>query len=199
MGYTHPMSSWPIDLNGQNLSELDVDPIDLVERGMRSARYNASTEPLIYLGGHVENVRRELENRGYCEKVQFYGLHHDDAEAFLGEVIRPVRRQIEGYDEMENKVLEELWGCYGVESPSEEEWTAVRHADDKVLLWELDQVFEDEDVKEKAVRRVYSNNGWERPVSDLIEEIAVNSRLEYGPEEARATFRKSHENLLQSM
>lgn len=68
MEYTHPTESESVDLQDPDFSEFeDVDGV--ISRGMRQARYNAGTEDMVYLGGHVENVRRQLEKQGYDERV----------------------------------------------------------------------------------------------------------------------------------
>src|SRR4051812_3568329 len=40
---------------------------------------------------HAVFVSRRLERRGFGRDVQLWGLHHDDAEAFLGDIPRPMK------------------------------------------------------------------------------------------------------------
>lgn len=117
----------------------------------------------------------------------------------MGDLVRPLRRMIDGYDDIEGQLLESLWDYYDVAQPSESEWEPVMHADDKVLMWEIDRVFEDDDVKQEIIADLHSKNGWDRSSEELIDEVARDCRLEYTSEEARRRFEDSHENLLTSI
>lgn len=47
--------------------------------------------------------------------VQLQALLHDSAEAYTGDVISPIKRLIQGYDDIENAVLHAIGEKYGVE------------------------------------------------------------------------------------
>lgn len=181
-----------IDLDG-------VDPVDeIISRGMRTARYNAGTEPIVFLGAHSYRVMKVLEKAGAPVKLRFYGLHHDSAEPFLGDIVRPVRKHLEGIESTEMQILESLWDYYGVENPTESQWSRVMEADEKVLIWELDKVYNDGRSGE-IIRTLHSRNGWDKSPDTLIDEVdqLIDPGMsEISRSEARRKFLDSHRELL---
>jgi len=67
------------------------------------------------------------------EKYSLTALLHDAAEAYLGDIIRPVKAFIQNYNEMENDLLDIIMKKYGGIFPLPEE---VIHADDVLLEFE---------------------------------------------------------------
>lgn len=55
-----------------------------------TCRYNGQV-PFYSVAQHAVMVSRRLERQGFDAEFQLAGLHHDDAEAFLGDVTRPLK------------------------------------------------------------------------------------------------------------
>lgn len=76
-----------------DLSDPKPESIDLesVAHGLaNTCRYNGQVR-FYSVAEHAVMVSRRLERKGFPSWVQMAGLHHDDAEAFLGDVTRPLK------------------------------------------------------------------------------------------------------------
>jgi 5'-deoxynucleotidase YfbR-like HD superfamily hydrolase len=54
-------------------------------------RYNGHCLNYYSVAEHAVFVSTRLERKGYNKIIQLAGLHHDDAEAFLGDIPRPLK------------------------------------------------------------------------------------------------------------
>jgi 5'-deoxynucleotidase YfbR-like HD superfamily hydrolase len=54
-------------------------------------RYNGHCLNYYSVAEHAVFVSKRLERKGYSKLIQLAGLHHDDAEAFLGDIPRPLK------------------------------------------------------------------------------------------------------------
>lgn len=54
-------------------------------------RYGGHCATFYSVAEHAVFVSKRLERKGYSRETQLYGLHHDDAEAFLGDIPRPIK------------------------------------------------------------------------------------------------------------
>jgi 5'-deoxynucleotidase YfbR-like HD superfamily hydrolase len=191
----HPAVDQVAYLSNPDFSDYESDVTEVIKNGMAQIRWNAMSDDIFYLGTHAENVRRVLEDNNKDALTQFYGLHHDSAEAVLGDLVRPVRKMIDGYDVMESELLDSLWECYGIDSPSSEEWDEVMEADDQVLMWELDQIFPENDRKEDTLYSLIPEDDGRDP-EDIIGRVDSVSVEAGTPMEARDTFARSHSDLM---
>lgn len=71
-------------------------------------RFNGATTEHYSVAKHAVQVARELEGMGCPAEVQFAGLHHDSAEAYLGDLVFPVKqdRRMRRFRD-----LEDFWLC----------------------------------------------------------------------------------------
>ena len=80
--------------NGLDLAAPDARLIDLqaVARGLAQVhRFNGRG---VSVAEHAVRCAREARDRGYGPRVAMGALHHDDAEAYTGDVISPVKRML---------------------------------------------------------------------------------------------------------
>lgn len=82
--------------SGRYLNLADPDPavitLEDVAHGLAfTCRYNGQCAFYYSVAQHAVMVSRYLEFVGESLQVQLCGLHHDDAEAFLGDVTRPLK------------------------------------------------------------------------------------------------------------
>ena len=72
-------------------------------------------------GGHIKhffsvaqhsiNCSLEAKARGFSKKVQLACLLHDASEAYISDITRPVKRQLEQYMEIEKIIQDQVWSC----------------------------------------------------------------------------------------
>lgn len=94
---THVPTNHEIETaSGRFVDLSDPDPatihIEDIAHGLAMVcRYNGQASRFYSVAEHAVAVSRELERRGASKMLQIAGLHHDDAEAYLGDVTRPLK------------------------------------------------------------------------------------------------------------
>jgi hypothetical protein len=96
---------------------------------------------------HSLNVAKLLKHLGYNKTIQLYGLLHDGSEAFLSDVITPVKKQLPEYKAIEEKVQNTIWTAFSLPIPSAEEYKIIKHADSMLFYWESKILLEGYDAK----------------------------------------------------
>lgn len=80
-----------------------LEPDFLAESLSTEFRYSGATEPLISVAEHSVYAARLAQEAGYGLDMQMYALIHDAAEAFTGDMLKPLKSTIEGFDEFEER------------------------------------------------------------------------------------------------
>jgi hypothetical protein len=101
-------------------------------------RYNGHCLNYYSVAEHAVFVSKRLERKGYSKLIQLAGLHHDDAEAFLGDIPRPLKpllgiKYTELTDAVDKVIVEGLNLPFG---PEAFHWAEVKAADDWSLFVE---------------------------------------------------------------
>jgi hypothetical protein len=79
-------------------------------------RYNGHCLNYYSVAEHAVFVSTRLERKGYNKIIQLAGLHHDDAEAFLGDIPRPLKPLLEPkYSELTDAIDAVI--CEGLDLP----------------------------------------------------------------------------------
>lgn len=126
---------------GGDFHPLDPEPAaielpDIANGLANTCRYAGQCQFYYSVGTHSIYVSEELAEHG--PRVQLYGLFHDAAEAYVSDVPRPVKREVETFQEIEDRILDAVWERLGVPAPTESEWAAVMDADDRIFHYEAD-------------------------------------------------------------
>ena len=89
------------------------------------------------VGQHCINCFREARARGWSEKMQLACLIHDASEAYISDIVRPVKRHLSNYLEIEQMIMEKAAEKFGLEDLTEEEKRKWKQIDDEILEHEL--------------------------------------------------------------
>jgi hypothetical protein len=86
---------------------------DIAHALAQTCRYGGHSKVFFSVAEHAVFVSRRLERQGAPIRTQIAGLHHDDAEAFLGDIPRPLKPLLgEGYkslsDAMDRAIVQAL-------------------------------------------------------------------------------------------
>ena len=103
-------------------------PLSFICRGVGQVKHFLS------VGQHCINCAKEAEGRGYSDRVILACLLHDGAEAYVSDIIRPVKVLLENFDEIEDQFQEAIYEHFGLGDLTEEERELV-HLIDDVMLW----------------------------------------------------------------
>lgn len=127
-----------------DLSDPDPDDVhinDIAASLAHTCRFGGHCDQFYSVAHHSLHVSRELPSDD--PRLQLLGLLHDAAEAYLGDIPRPLKSQYEIFDQVEGRILDAIWAAFEIEPPSEAEWAQVMAADDRLLAYVADQLLED--------------------------------------------------------
>ena len=121
---------------------------------------------------HSINCANEAKARGYSEKVVLSCLLHDATEAYICDVIRPVKEHLSNYNEIEAMIMKVIWEKYGLHELSEDEKMIWRQIDNDILGHELKNLMVGEKDREEV--ELYSKPDFsEREYREVEKEFSI--------------------------
>ena len=102
------------------------------------------------VGLHSINCAQEAIARGYQTGTVLACLLHDATEAYIADLIRPVKNQLPEYEVMENNLFQVIKEKFFLQHLEEKEWAKVWAIDHEMLSNELPIILTDEPIMEKA-------------------------------------------------
>jgi len=119
--------------------------------------------------GHVKDFYSVAQHSTFvaarvAPELQLAALLHDAAEAYLGDIARPLKQELSVGDvsvsEVEKELLRKIFDDLNVRWPDDEGWTEIKYYDNVALLTEADQLLKggcieewDKAFPEKAEQR----------------------------------------------
>ena len=138
------MSNWIQTFSGKKLDPLNPQPQSLdiesiVHALTNVCRWGGHCKIHWSVAQHSILVSDILRHQGHSEEIQFWGLMHDAAEAYLGDVCRPVKKRI-GFEKYESPLLKVI--LRHVANLSGEIPEVVHQADNIALVSEANLLFD---------------------------------------------------------
>jgi len=164
----------------QNLRPQDVD-LEVIGHALSLInRYNGHTPFPYSVAQHSIYVMYLAEAVGFSKKTQLLALLHDATEAYIGDVIRPLKQTpvYEDYMDLEIKV----WGAISAHfrlasyEISTEHWAAVKDLDHAVLLWEMANFFSERAYEEYP--HLYTRHGRDQ-VATAMKALGVPKHIPF--------------------
>ena len=78
-------------------------------------RFNGHTKYPYSVGQHSVLISKLIQKHGWGKNEQLFGLLHDAAEAYIGDVIRPFKHYLPNFKIYEDKILACVCRRFGVE------------------------------------------------------------------------------------
>ncbi len=119
---------WPLDPRPE-----DVSIEDIAHALSFQCRFAGHCRVFYSVAEHSVRVARVVEGRNAPQRVVLAALLHDAAEAYLGDMIRPLKPYMDSYRAAEDGVYSAIARRFGI--PEEISW-AVRGADGVLLATE---------------------------------------------------------------
>ncbi|MDD6466847.1 MAG: phosphohydrolase [Erysipelotrichaceae bacterium] len=91
-----------------------IDICDIAHALSLLCRGNGHVKHFYSVGQHCINCALLAKARGYSIPVQFACLLHDASEAYMSDVIRPIKKELPLYQEIEEHLLEVIFQRYGI-------------------------------------------------------------------------------------
>ena len=116
----------------------DVDMGDICRGLAYQCRFNGHCDKFYSVAEHSIRVAAGLGEVG--SRLWCLGLLHDAHEAYIGDVVTPVKRVLLDFNEswrrLENRTQSVIYTALGIRPPSDSERQLVRESDHSCLMWE---------------------------------------------------------------
>jgi uncharacterized protein len=111
--------------------------LEVVAHGLsQTCRFAGQSRRFYSVAEHACLVAAKLDAGGAPPATQLRGLHHDDAEAFIGDVTRPLKSLLPDYSELEEHLAIACAEALALPALSWESHRAIKAADDWALACE---------------------------------------------------------------
>lgn len=180
-----------------NLADPDPDAITLddVAHGLAfTCRYNGQCAFYYSVAQHAVMVSRYLKFQNYGVEMQLCGLHHDDAEAFLGDVTRPLKSLLQpAYGKLSDAMDEAIAEAFGNRWPAAMP-PEVKDADNWALSVEARRLL-------PSQGKHWTLGMWDRPGTERGREAhgLWTGRMHEDPMKAANAFIRLHNSLLKEV
>jgi uncharacterized protein len=167
-----------VDVTAPQADRIHLD--DIAHALSNLCRYTGHSRTFYSVAEHAVLVADRLRALDYSPVVAMAGLHHDDAEAYLGDVARPLKIALgEGYRALGRQMHAVICNAVEIAYPGADGWQAVLDADMWALAVEARCLMQSRGV------------GWHGLPSP------VPGRVDLGlqPNEARRTYLWMHDKL----
>jgi hypothetical protein len=169
----------------------DICQYDIAHSLANICRFTGHVRIYYSVAEHAVNAQRYAEWRGWSKERQLACLHHDDAEAYLGDIVRPFKALLGGkLKKIEKKIDQAVIDALGLPfEPEEFHSDYVKEADNWCLMQEAKRL-----MVSKGEAWGNQKHNW----SKELEEIEGPEILHfgYGPTEAHNLYRMACDKLV---
>ena len=126
--------------NPWHMTTNDVDIRDIAHALSLLCRGCGHVKFFYSVGLHCLNCANEAISRQYEPKIQLACLLHDASEAYISDIIRPVKSQLLEYQQLENKIINTIYEHFNLQLNTED-LKKVKAIDDDMLKNEMPIIF----------------------------------------------------------
>lgn len=154
-----------------NMTTEDVSLEDIAHALSLMCRGGGHLKHFYSVGQHSINCMKEAKARNYPERIQLACLLHDASEAYIADIIRPVKVHLPDYYKIEDEIMNCIFKKFGLSYLSEEEAAAWKQIDDEILDHELKNLMVGE--RDRAVKQLssvpdVSEKNWQEVCDEFI-------------------------------
>ena len=123
---------YPMEMEEKDICIEDIaHALSLLCRGGGHIKYFYS------VGQHSINCAKEALARKWSGKVTLGCLLHDASEAYISDIIRPVKKHLTNYMEIEEMIMNVIFRKFGLSDLTASEKVQIRQIDDEMLDGEM--------------------------------------------------------------
>jgi len=147
------MSDYITTYTGRHFYPTDPDP-DLIDiRDIAHAlslicRGNGQVKTFYSVGQHCIQCAKEAQAGGLSYKMILACLLHDAGECYLSDVPRPFKKTLNGYEELEDKILDMIYQKFLGGKLTGEEQRQLKEIDDALLWYDLEYLLNEKQYGE---------------------------------------------------
>ena len=132
------MNTW----TGRQFDPLHMQPSDVSLEDIAHAlsllcRGGGHLDRFYSVGQHCINCAGEARARGWSDRLVLACLLHDASEAYISDIIRPVKIHLDNYREIEDRIMAVILEAFGLHDLTPEENASWKQIDDDMLRGEL--------------------------------------------------------------
>ncbi len=140
---------------GKKFDPMLITPADIGERDIAHAlslicRGCGHLRRFYSVAQHSVNCAREALARGLSNRVALACLLHDGSEAYIADIIRPIKEHLPDYARIECRIMDAVFARFGLSDLSEEETRLWKRIDDELLENELKELLPGEEERVPA-------------------------------------------------
>lgn len=130
-----------LQFNPLTMTVQDVSLEDIAHALSFLCRGGGQTLFFYSVAQHSLNCAREAYARGWSERMILACLLHDASEAYISDIIRPVKVHLTNYLEIEEGIMNVIWKKFNLDNLSAEEHSMWKQIDNDILSSELPVLF----------------------------------------------------------
>lgn len=115
-----------------------IDIRDIAGALSKQCRFGGHTEPFYSVAEHSELLATAMWSKGFPPDACYAGLLHDAAEAYLGDVVAPLKALLPEYKRLERRMVDVIRQALGIATTYEDEIkrldNAMRHVERRALF-----------------------------------------------------------------
>ena len=131
-------------IDPMNMTASDISIQDIAHALSLTCRGGGHVSYFFSVAQHSINCMNEAKARGWSERLQLACLLHDASEAYISDIIRPVKAHLSNYLEIESMIMDVILEHFGLSDLSEEENAMWKQIDDDMLNFELKNLMKGE-------------------------------------------------------
>ena len=106
-----------VDTSNPSVENITLE--DVAHALANICRYGGHCSTFYSVAEHAVFVSKRLERKGYPRNTQIMGLHHDDSEAYLGDIPRPMKPLLgKAYERMTDRMDQVIIDALGLPEPA---------------------------------------------------------------------------------
>jgi hypothetical protein len=126
-----------LEIDPMKLKESDIKIEDIAHALSLLCRGSGHLKYFYSVGQHSINCSDEAETRGYSKRIILACLLHDSSEAYISDIVRPVKANLPEYVSVEKNILGTIFEKFGIGDLSAAENDKWKKVDDEMMETEL--------------------------------------------------------------
>ena len=118
-----------------NIKKEDISMLDIAESLSKTCRFNGHCKGFYSVAQHSVLLSDKMHDSTGAK----FGLLHDAAEAYIGDIVTPFKKKLKGIDKIESDILNAIFNEFHIKPTAQKE-KEVQIIDARLLVTEMEQL-----------------------------------------------------------